>query len=282
LSRPSQPRASSAFLFLAMAAAAIFALQSAHGLFPGDRPGAELGRLLCFAAAAVLLVAGSRSLLSRDGIGREALGMGFGRSHARAFAIGAALALAHLTACMVTLYAVSRFELVRGALPASSVASGGIGYLFGNAIEELLFRGYLLVVLARWLGTTWAVAVLAIPFGLFHFQGLDTTQLLKMMCTTGAMHFVYAYVFLATRSLWAAVAMHAVGNTLLHSVLGVDQPGLLALEFSNPPPAELDVPFIVFFGVTAGLALLLSRLEVTRSGASWLTGSGSPGRKSWS
>ena len=48
-----------------------------------------------------------------------------------------------------------------------------------------------------------------------------------MMLTTGAMHFVYAYVFLATRSLWTAVSMHALGYKLLHQVFGTGGPALL-------------------------------------------------------
>ena len=133
------------------------------------------------------------------------------------------------------------------------------------------------MVLARWLGTTPAIWLLALPFGLFHFQGLDALALAKMMLTTGAMHFVYTYVFLATRSLWAAIAMHALGNTLLHELLGVDRPGFLSVQFTRELPTAVDGTFAVFFGVTAAVAIGLSRLGATRRGAACLTGNPSPG-----
>jgi membrane protease YdiL (CAAX protease family) len=256
--------------FFVIATVAILALQSAHGFFPGDRAGAFLGRLLCSLAAVALMVAGGRWLLARDGLAGDRLALGFGAGSARAFLLGAALAVAHILLLMAALFAVTPFELGRGPSTGPSVAVAGMGYLAGNSVEELLFRGYLLVVLARWLGTTRAIWIMAAPFGLFHFQGLDALALLKMMLTTGAMHFGYAYVFLATRSLWAAIAMHALGNTLLHAVLGVEAPGLLSVTFTRDLPAAVDAPFLVFFTVTAAMAVLLSQLPATRRGAAWL------------
>ena len=89
-----------------------------------------------------------------------------------------------------------------------------------------------------------------------------------MILTTGAMHFVYAYAWLANRSLMTAVALHAVGNTLLHEVVGTGKPAALTLHFSRPVPE--DVLFLVFFGVSALFAVVLSRLPASRRGASWL------------
>jgi uncharacterized protein len=273
----TRPRASSIFIFFALAAVAVFALQSAHGFFPGDRAGAFLGRLLCSLPAIALLIAGSAWLLGRDGMGRDRLGLDLGRNSLRAFALGAALAPAHILLLVAALFAIAPFELGRGPATGASALLAGVGYLTGNFVEELLFRGYLLIVLARWLGTTRAIWLMALPFGLFHFQGLDALALAKMILTAGAMHFVYAYVFLATRSLWAAVAMHALGNTLLHEVLGVERAGLLSLRFVGELPAAIDAPFLVFFGVTAALAMVLSRLPATRRGAAWLTSAAGSG-----
>lgn len=266
-----RPRAGSVLLFLAMAAGAILSLQFGQGLFPGDRAGAFLGRQLCSAAAFALLMAGSHWLLARDDLAHGPLGLRPGRNAARAFLLGLLFAVAHILLLFTVLYALTPFELGRGPATGTSVALASVGYLAGNAGEELLFRGYLLVVLARWLGTTPAIWLLALPFGLFHFQGLDALALAKMMLTTGAMHFVYTYVFLATRSLWAAIAMHALGNTLLHELLGVDRPGFLSVQFTRELQA-VDGTFVVFFGVTAAVAIGLSRLGATRRGAAWLAG----------
>ena len=264
------PHASAVSLFLILAGIAIALLQASHGLFPGDRVGAHVGRLLSSSAGIILLIVGSRWLLMRNGLAAELLALGFNASHARAFAIGTALAVGHIFALCVVLYVVAPFRLGDGPLPASELAFAGVGYLAGNFVEELLFRGYLFIAISRWLGVTRALWMLAVLFGLFHFPGLTPVGLMKMMLTTGAMHFVYAYSFLATRSLWAAVALHAVGNTLLHEVVGLGEPALFSVHFESALPAGVDAPFLVFFGVTAALAIGLARLPATRRGATWL------------
>jgi hypothetical protein len=257
-------------LFLLLAAVAILAMQTAHGFFPGDRALAHLGRLLCLVGGIAVMIIGSRWLLKRDGLPADRLGLAITPAHGRAFLIGSAVAVTHILLLLAALHLVMPFELQPGPLPARSVAIAGVGYLAGNFVEELLFRGYLLIVLAQWLGTARAIWLLALPFGLFHFPGLDLMALGKMILTTGAMHFVYAYAFLATRSLWSAVALHAVGNTLLHEVVGVGNPAALSLHYSRDFPTSLDLPFLVFFGITALLALVMSRLPATRRGQAWL------------
>jgi membrane protease YdiL (CAAX protease family) len=266
--RRSAPRPGSLCLFLALAGAAITALQLGHTFFPGDRGFALAGRALCMLAAIGVLIVGSRRLLQRDGLAADRLGLGFAARHGRAFGIGAGIAIVHILLLLAALFVLAPFEISAGPLPVAAVAVAGVGYLSGSFVEELVFRGYLLIVLAQWLGTTRAIWLLALPFGLFHFPGLDALALGKMMLTTGAMHFVYAYTWLATRSLVAAVALHAVGNTLLHEVVGTGKPAALTFHFSAPVPD--GVLFVVFFGVSALLAFLLSRLPATRSGASWL------------
>jgi membrane protease YdiL (CAAX protease family) len=264
------PRLSSLCLFLALAGAAIAALQLGHTFFPGDRGLAVTGRALCTLAAIGVLFVGSRRLLKRDGLPADPLALGIAARHARAFGIGAGIAFAHILLLLAALFVFTPFEIGAGPLPVAAVAIAGVGYLTGNFVEELVFRGYLLIVLAQWLGTTRAIWLLALPFGLFHFPGLDRLALGKMLLTTGAMHFVYAYAWIATRSLAATVALHAVGNTLLHEVVGTGKPAALTFHFSAPAPDH--VHFVVFFGVSALLAFLLSRLPATRRGASWLVG----------
>jgi uncharacterized protein len=270
--RPARalPRPSSLYLFLALACAAVVALQLGHAHFPGDHWFARTGRALCAVVAATALIVGSRRLLERDGLEADRLALGVGARHARAFMIGAGIACAHILVLVAALFVVAPFEIGAGPLSVGAVAAAGVGYLTGNLVEELLFRGYLLIVLARWLGTTRALWALALPFGLFHLPGLDALALGKMLLTTGAMHFVYAYAWIATRSLAAALALHAVGNTLLHEVLGTGGPAALAIHFLGPVPDGWA--FLVFFGISALLAILLSRLPASRRGARWLEG----------
>jgi membrane protease YdiL (CAAX protease family) len=268
------PRRSSLCGFLALAGAAVAALQLGHGFFTGDRGFAVMGRIVCTVAAFAVLIVGSRRLLARDGLPPDRLALGLDWRHARAFGVGAGLAFVHIVLLLGALFVLAPFEVAAGPLTSSAVALAAVGYLTGNAVEELLFRGYLLIVLARQLGTTRAILLLAVPFGLFHFPGLDALALGKMVLTTGAMHCAYAYAWISTRSLATAVAMHAVGNTLLHEVVGTGRPAALTLHFVKPAPDE--VLFAAFFGVSALFALLLSRLPSARRGAAWLAGAPRP------
>jgi membrane protease YdiL (CAAX protease family) len=257
-------------LFIVLIGIAIVAMQMGHGFFPGARAGAHAGRLLCSAAAVWFLIAGSRKLLQRDGLPADRLGLAFTAAHGKAFILGIVIACALILALLGAFYLVTPFELLKGPLPAAAVPTEALGYLAGNFVEELAFRGYLLVALAQWLGTTRALWLLALPFGLFHFPGLDAAALLKMVLTAGAMHFVFAYAYLATRSLWAAVSLHAISNTLLHTVVGVGEPATLSVRFLRDLPDNVDGPFLAFFGTAAAFALALSRLPQTRTGAAWL------------
>jgi len=92
--------------------------------------------------------------------------------------------------------------------------------------------------------------------------------------TTGAMHFVFAYSYLATRSLWTAISLHVVSNMLLHTVVGLGEPATLSVRFLRDLPTSVDVSFLVFFGTASTVALLLSRLPQTKRGVTWLEAAG--------
>jgi len=249
-------------------------MQLGGGFFSGDRDGALVGRLLCWIAAVSLLIVGSRKLLQRDGLAADRLGLSLTGAHGKAFVFGIAVACALILVLLGAFYLVTPFQLVAGPVPPTAVPVAAMNFLVGNFGEELVFRGYLLVWLTQWLGTTRALWLLAVPFGLFHFPGLDAPALLKMMLTTGAMHFVFAYAYLATRSLWAAVSLHFISNTLLHTVVGVGEPATLSVRFLRDLPISVDAPFLIFFGTAGAFALLLSRLPQVKRGAAWLEAAG--------
>jgi hypothetical protein len=151
------PRLSSLGLFLALAGVAITVLQLGHTLFPGDRGLALAGRTLCALAATGVLIAGSRWLLKRDGQAPDRLALGIDARHAGAFGVGAGMAVLHILLLLAALFVVVPFKVGAGPLPFTAVAAAAAGYLTGNFVEELLFRGYLLIVLAHWFGTTQAL-----------------------------------------------------------------------------------------------------------------------------
>jgi membrane protease YdiL (CAAX protease family) len=275
--RPRQ-RLSSLCWFFALAGVALLSMQLSYGLFPGDRGVAVAGRLLCSIIAVSILIAGSRQLLQRDHVAPDRLGLALTAAHGKAFVFGIVFAGAIILALLGVFYLVTPFELLPGSVPLTAIPVAALNYFAGNFAEELVFRGYLLITLARWLGTTRALWLLAVPFGLSHFLGLDALALLKMTLTAGAMHFVFAYAYLATRSLWAAVSLHAVSNILLHSVVGLGEPATFSVRFLRDLPTSVDVHFLVFFGTAAAIALLLSRLPQAKLGAAWLETPNTRGR----
>src|SRR5688500_10542719 len=264
-------RASSWLLFAFLAIVSIAAVNGVGSVFTGDRIGATLGRAAGYLAVAALLVAGSIRLLKRDNLPADRLGLAPTGGHARAFLLGCVGACLLMAVLIAALAVASPFDWQPGSRSVRDVGLAGLSYLCGNFVEELLFRGYALIALARIVGTTRALWILALPFGLFHAPGLDPMALGKMILTTGAMHFVFAYAYLGTRSLWAATSLHALANVLLHAVSGLGQ-GTSAFDviLHRPLPTSFDLPFAVYLFSAAGIALLMSRLPAVRRGAVWL------------
>jgi uncharacterized protein len=275
----AKARASSWLLFAILFVVSVAAVIGVGSVFTGSRTGAYLGRAAGYLAVAALLIAGSIRLLKRDHLPADGLGMALNAAHARAFLLGSLGACVLMAVLLAALYAWMPFEWQRGSRSGSSVALEGLSYLCGNAVEELLFRGYALIALARAFGTARAIWLLALPFGLFHAPGLDALALGKVILTTGAMHFVFTYAYLGTRSLWAAMALHALANLLLHAVSGFGQgPSALDVVLQRPLPAGVDLPFSTFFFSATAMALVMSRLPAVRAGAAWLQGA-SAGRR---
>jgi membrane protease YdiL (CAAX protease family) len=267
----ARARASSWLLFAFLAIVSIAAVNGVGSVFTGDRIGATLGRAAGYLAVAALLVAGSIRLLKRDNLPADRLGLAPTGGHARAFLLGCVGACLLMAVLIAALAVASPFDWQPGSRSVRDVGLAGLSYLCGNLVEELLFRGYALIALARIVGTTRALWILALPFGLFHAPGLDPMALAKMILTTGAMHFVFAYAYLGTRSLWAATSLHALANVLLHAVSGLGQStSAFDVILHRPLPTSFDLPFVVYLFSAAGIALLMSRLPAVRRGAVWL------------
>lgn len=122
-----------------------------------------------------------------------------------------------------------------------------------------------LVVLTRWLGLGRALFIGAFLFGLFHLPGLSGMTAVKMLCTTGAMSFIFAYGYVLTGSLWTAIGLHVFGNALLHQGLGLSGGQALAtVVFRQPWPTNYDPALVAWLAVAIPVAvaghLLVKRL----------------------
>lgn len=89
---------------------------------------------------------------------------------------------------------------------------------------------------------------MSIPFGLFHLPGLAIgIGALKMVATSAAFSFVFAFSLVVFRSLWAATTVHVVSNLFLHAITGLDggNRALLTPVFDENWPTGYDPGFIV-------------------------------------
>jgi membrane protease YdiL (CAAX protease family) len=218
--------------------------------FPGDGAIPQLGRILiplCFSIALVVL---NQRLLAGDGLAPDALGLKLTPARAGTV-LASSLLMALIFAAMAGgLWLLVPFHYQRGPLSLPAFSLRSIEYLAGNAGEELIFRGYLLLLLRRHLGLTAALAITGLLFGLFHLPGLSGMAALKMTCTTMLGGALFAYGFLLTGTLWSAIGLHVAGNIVLHHVLGLSgQPSLLTPVFDQPWPTTYDPAFVVWLAI---------------------------------
>lgn len=230
-------------------------------VFPGGHLEVQLARaaLNLFGVSALLM--GSNWLLRRDGFQSDALGMSLSLPHLKGFLLGVLAGIVFMALLVAMLWIQLPFYFVPGSLSVAGALLATLGYFLGNVGEELIFRGYGLVVLAHFLGARKAAWVLALPFGLSHLPGLFGTQAWQMVATTSVMAVVFSYCFLSTGTLWTAISMHVVLNALLHTLTGLDgeaKPTLLKPVFHSPWPTGYNFGFWTFLGVALLTALLVS------------------------
>lgn len=88
--------------------------------------------------------------------------------------------------------------------------------LFNPIYEELIFRGWILGMLARRHSSIVAIAVSSLLFGLVHIRNiywLDTGSLIRTMAYTGlVLGPILGYVTLRFRTVWPAVILHYLNN----------------------------------------------------------------------
>jgi membrane protease YdiL (CAAX protease family) len=82
--------------------------------------------------------------------------------------------------------------------------------------EELLTRGYILAVLRRWWGWTWAIFATSVGFGLLHLTNNGATAGSVALVTLAG--FFLAGVLYATQSLYAAWMAHFAWNWTMAAV----------------------------------------------------------------
>jgi uncharacterized protein len=131
------------------------------------------------------------------------------------------------------IYLINPFEISRNLHSKNNLSIDIISYTLGNTLEELFFRGFILLASLKLFGKPGAALIVSLLFGLFHLQGTGlTVNGLSMVLTTFTMSLLFISVIYYTNSIWTAVTLHATGNILLHT-LGFDgtNNGLFQIDF---------------------------------------------------
>ena len=95
-------------------------------------------------------------------------------------------------------------DFLRGS-PAALIITLLMIYVTASFGEEVIYRGFLIAVLAVWVGTWPAMLIASAIFGLAHFyQGPGGAA------KCGFAGLITGWLFLLTGSLWAPMLLHAV------------------------------------------------------------------------
>ena len=213
--------------------------------------------------ASLLLLVISIRLLGQNEIPPEALGLSPSGDTLSTVLWGLLIAVMPLAFMQALLRIFIPFHFIHGPLRGTDALKESLSYFFGNSLEELMFRGFLLLILCRVSGWRIAVLVIALLFGLFHLQGSGINMAsLRLVASTAVYSILFSLSYLLTRSLWTAIAAHVTGNILLHSLLGLDgmNRALFVPVFSGSRTRYYDVAFwaLILGGLAACCLLYLS------------------------
>jgi hypothetical protein len=160
-------------------------------------------------------------------------------------------------------YRIAGYNNATAALPMLTVA------IFSGFSEEVIFRGFLMRLTEKWLGTWVGLVLSSLLFGLAHlgnaFVGLIAVG---AIVEAGLM---LAAIYLLTRRLWATVAVHGAWNFAQGGIFGIAVSGGQAQGIIRPSisgsnlltggafGAEASLPAVVVLAITSVVLLAIAR-----------------------
>jgi len=116
--------------------------------------------------------------------------------------------------------------------------------------EELIYRGVILFILIKKLGSVKGIIISAIAFGIYHWFSQEAFgnyfQMAFIFLVTGTMGLVLAYGYSKSFSLYIPVAIH-LGWNLTQNFIFSSGPIGDQLFISVKPPPQMNVSYFIFF-----------------------------------
>jgi membrane protease YdiL (CAAX protease family) len=156
-------------------------------------------------------------------------------------------------------YRIAGFNSASAALPMLAVA------IFSGFSEEIVFRGFLMRLIEKWLGTWAGLGISSLLFGLAHLGNSFVGPVAVAAIVEAGL--MLAAIYLLTRRLWAAVAVHGAWNFAQGGIFGIAVSGGHAQGIIRPGisgsnlltggafGAEASLPAVIVLAI-ASLALL--------------------------
>jgi len=172
-----------------------------------------------------------------DPRGWQSVRLGARALDARRIAWATVLGAAGVGVPVLVLLALGWLRAEPGPPGSSLLAALAIGLFLAPAAlwEELMFRGYAFTALEEWWGTTAALIVTSLTFGLVHFTNAGASPAaVGVVVLAGVM---LGGVLIVTRSLYAAFAAHLAWNWTL---AGLAHSAVSGIPFATPDYRVVD------------------------------------------
>lgn len=214
---------------LAFIACLVAAQLLIYGAFHLARPGAHLPQVGSRAGDALAGLGAAISIAAYFGLvrlfeRRRAMELVLSQAAARLAGAGASLGVLLFSIVMTTLLLTGHARLLDDVSPLGCTFAL-LAALFAAIMEELLFRGMLFRLIERHAGTTAALLVSALVFGLVHASNPGATWLSSMAIALEA-GLLLGAAYAKTRTLWFPIGLHLGWNFTESGIFGAHVSGV--------------------------------------------------------
>jgi membrane protease YdiL (CAAX protease family) len=231
-----------------------------------------LERVQLLASAAIASAFCARSLEHRS---FASIGYKLHRRWLRDFALGCLIGAATLVIAVAVELGAGAVTFKVQARSAATVAFSLVVlftyFVIAAAAEELLFRGFAFQAFIHNLGTSAAVVISSLVFGLAHLTNPNATVLSTANTVLAGIWLAVAYI--TTCSLWLPTALHCSWNLAMVFIFGLPVSGITDLSKLALMSGQAGSPMWLSGGgygpeggVAASLAMILSALVIGKSG----------------